>query len=226
MSTSKTVLITLKSADGEDFVVQEDIALQSVFVQNYIRDKCVVDNTIPIPHISSKVLAKVVEYCKKHAESPLGDDGETEEEGFKTWDAEFVNVDWYTFLEIIFAANYLGIKNLADFVNQTAATMIMTMYDKVKKTFQVIVDIFKMFDKVYNFFRARPSGSILWDNVLFLFKCLAGFIVLLIFIEAFKGFLYISFLSFLFFYYFGRMFFKREIAIVQQGIREVPRSDS
>ncbi|XP_026443779.1 SKP1-like protein 1A [Papaver somniferum] len=163
MSTSET--ITLRSSDGEDFVVEEDIALQYEYVKKYMRDKCVIDNTIPIPLTSSKVLAKVVEYCKKHAESPRGDDGKTEEELLKTWDAEFVNVDLYTFLEIMFAAKLLGIKNLEDFVDQKAATMIMTMLDKVKKIFGVIGEIFQMFGKVYNFLKARPSGSILWDNV-------------------------------------------------------------
>ncbi|XP_026443780.1 SKP1-like protein 1A [Papaver somniferum] len=155
MPTSETITL---SSDGEDFVVEEDISLQSEFVKKYMR--------IPIPLISSKVLAKVVEYCKKHDESPRGDDGKTEEEGLKTWDAEFFNVDLYTFLEIMFAAKLLGIKNLEDFVDQKTATMIMTMFDNVKKIFGVIREIFQI------------------------------------------------------------MFFKRETAMVEQGIGAFPQSDS
>ncbi|KAI3919488.1 hypothetical protein MKW98_030199, partial [Papaver atlanticum] len=76
---SKTV--TLKSSDGDTFEVEGAVVLQSQTS----------NNVIPLPKVTSKILAKVVEYCKKHVDSPKGeDDGDTEKELLKTWDAEFV----------------------------------------------------------------------------------------------------------------------------------------
>ena len=51
---------------------------------------------IPLPNVSSKILQKVIDYCKHHSEKK---EGETEED--KNFDAEFVKVDQATLFELI-----------------------------------------------------------------------------------------------------------------------------
>ncbi|KAF7115919.1 hypothetical protein RHSIM_RhsimUnG0045200 [Rhododendron simsii] len=60
--------IVLKSSDGETFEVEETVALESQTIKHMIEDDCA-DNTIPLPNVTSKILAKVIEYCRKHVEA-------------------------------------------------------------------------------------------------------------------------------------------------------------
>ncbi|KAJ9172634.1 hypothetical protein P3X46_015849 [Hevea brasiliensis] len=99
MSSSKK--ITLKSSDGEPFEVDEAVALESQTIKHMIEDDCA-DNGIPLPNVTSKILAKVIEYCKKHVETPKSDDrSSSADDGLKDWDAEFVKVDQATLFDLI-----------------------------------------------------------------------------------------------------------------------------
>jgi S-phase kinase-associated protein 1 len=97
MSSSKK--ITLKSSDGEAFEVEEAVALESQTIKHMIEDECA-DNGIPLPNVTSKILAKVIEYCKKHVEATNPDE-RTSDEDLKAWDAEFVKVDQATLFDLI-----------------------------------------------------------------------------------------------------------------------------
>ncbi|KAK9153853.1 hypothetical protein Sjap_001333 [Stephania japonica] len=44
------------------------------------------DSAIPVTNATGKILAKGIEYCKKHVETPKADDHAVEEE-LKNWDA-------------------------------------------------------------------------------------------------------------------------------------------
>ncbi|PIA63018.1 hypothetical protein AQUCO_00200796v1 [Aquilegia coerulea] len=97
-----------------------------------IEDECA---GIPLPNVTAKILAKVIEYCKKHVE---GEGQSTEEEELKTWDADFVKVDQATLYDLILAANYLNIKSLLDHTCQTVADMIKGKTpEEIRKTFNI-----------------------------------------------------------------------------------------
>ncbi|PRQ41894.1 putative S-phase kinase-associated protein [Rosa chinensis] len=119
--------ITLKSSDGESFEVDEEVALESQTIRHMIEDDCA-DIEIPFP---SKILAKVIEYCKKHIDAaPKSDDRSSSSSGddeLKNWDADFVKVDQVTLYELITAAYSLDIKNLVDLTCQRVADMIKTI---------------------------------------------------------------------------------------------------
>ncbi|XP_061367721.1 SKP1-like protein 1B isoform X2 [Gastrolobium bilobum] len=119
---SSTRKITLKSSDGEAFEVDEAVALESQTIKHMIEDDCA-DSGIPLPNVTSKILAKVIEYCKKHVEAANPDEKPSDED-LKTWDADFVKVDQATLFDLILAANYLNIKSLLDLTCQTVADMI------------------------------------------------------------------------------------------------------
>ncbi|KAI9182349.1 hypothetical protein LWI28_024476 [Acer negundo] len=117
--TTKKIL--LRSSDGETFEVEEAVALESQTIKHMVEDDCA-NNEIPLPNVSSSVLSKVIEYCKKHVDSgsksksnkkPIDDDDIT------AWDANFVKVDQNTLFDLILAANYLDINGLLDLTCQT-----------------------------------------------------------------------------------------------------------
>lgn len=99
---ASTRKITLKSSDGETFEVEESVALESQTIKHMVEDDCA-DNVIPLPNVTSKILAKVIEYCKKHVDFPKSsenNDRQVDDE-LKTWDADFVKVDQATLFDLI-----------------------------------------------------------------------------------------------------------------------------
>lgn len=103
MATAKK--ITLKSSDGEAFEVDEAVALESQTIKHMIEDDCA-DSGIPLPNVTSKILAKVIEYCKKHVDAVSGDEKPTEDD-LKAWDTEFVKVDQATLFDLILVSCFL-----------------------------------------------------------------------------------------------------------------------
>ncbi|OVA07078.1 SKP1 component [Macleaya cordata] len=92
MSTvEKKVIIILKSYDGETFEVDEAIALESETIKQMIEDGCP-DDGILLPNVTGNILAKVIEYCKKHVEMSSKLEDDEEKENLKKWDADFVKM--------------------------------------------------------------------------------------------------------------------------------------
>ena len=125
MSPSK--IIVLKSSDGETFEVEEAVALQSQTIAHMVEDNCI-DGGIPLANVTGGILAKVIEYCRKHvAVVPDGDGNSSSslEEELRNWDAEFLsNIDQSTLFHLIMAANFLNVKDLLDLTCQAVADMI------------------------------------------------------------------------------------------------------
>ncbi|KAH7663230.1 S-phase kinase-associated protein 1 [Dioscorea alata] len=132
-------MIVLKSSDGELFEVEEAVAMESQTIKHMIEDDCA-ENGIPLPNVTSKILSKVIEYCKRHVESVVKGAAEdkTVDEDLKLWDADFVKVDQATLFDLILAANYLNIKTLLDLTCQTVADMIKGKTpEEIRKTFNI-----------------------------------------------------------------------------------------
>jgi S-phase kinase-associated protein 1 len=141
----KKTMITLRSSDGEAFEIEEDVAIQSQTIRHMIEDDCA-DNTIPLPNVDSKILSKVIEYCKKHVQAAAttkeaavaSPDSDKNREELKTFDAEFVQVDQATLFGLILAANYLDIKGLFDLTCQTVADMMKGKTpEQIRETFNI-----------------------------------------------------------------------------------------
>ncbi|AET02851.1 putative S-phase kinase-associated protein [Medicago truncatula] len=129
--------VTLKSSDDETFEVEEAVALKSQTIKHMIEDDCA-KTEIPLPNVTSKILAKVIEYCKKHVEATTSSEGKPSEDDVKAWDAEFVKVDLNTRFELILAANYLDIKSLLELTCQDVAETIKDKtVEEIRKIFNV-----------------------------------------------------------------------------------------
>ncbi|KAI3847990.1 hypothetical protein MKX03_001102 [Papaver bracteatum] len=96
MSKASAKMITLKSSDEQIFVIEETVALQSKTLEHMIADNDNENIVISLTTITSSILAKVIEYCTKHAEA------ETSDEDKKIWDARFVNFDVLSNTELVF----------------------------------------------------------------------------------------------------------------------------
>jgi S-phase kinase-associated protein 1 len=136
--------VKLRSSDAEMFDVDLEVANESQTIKNMIEDMedSGRGDPIPLPNVSSKILAKVIEYCKYHVDAAKKPDGEDKpaksEDEVKSWDSEFVKVDQGTLFELILAANYLNIKSLLDLTCLTVANMIKGKTpEEIRKTFNI-----------------------------------------------------------------------------------------
>ncbi|KAK3224370.1 hypothetical protein Dsin_011395 [Dipteronia sinensis] len=141
-STMKKIMLT--SSDGESFEVDQVVAVLSQTINHMIEDDCA-NSGIPVPNVTGKILAKVIEYCKKHVEfadkTNDRNNSATAADDLKAWDAEFVKVDQTTLFDLILAANYLNIKGLLDLTCQTVADMIKGKTpEEIRRTFNIAND--------------------------------------------------------------------------------------
>jgi S-phase kinase-associated protein 1 len=131
--------VKLTCSDAQTFEVPEEVAFLSHTVKNLVEDAGTED-AIPLPNVSGRILAKVIEYCRYHveAEAKVDDKPAKPEDDVKAWDAEFVNVDQATLFDVILAANYLNIMGLLDLTCQTVAQMIKGKTpEEIRKTFNI-----------------------------------------------------------------------------------------
>lgn len=128
--------VVLQSSDGAIFNVSVKVAKMSETIKNLIEDSGT-GVTIPLPNVTGKILAKMVEYSEYHTDNP-DVVGENRDNGFSDWDLKFIQVDQPTLFEIILAANYLDIKNLLELSCKTVAKEIKGKNaDEVRATFNI-----------------------------------------------------------------------------------------
>ncbi|KAI3416623.1 uncharacterized protein J3R85_015244 [Psidium guajava] len=132
---SSTRKIILRSSVEESFEVEEAVALKSQTIKAMIEEKSD-DDGIRLPNVTSEILSKVVEYCKKHIDADRA--SSVADDDLKAWDAEFVKVDQGTLLDLVRAARDLDIKGLLDLTCQTVADMLKGKTpEEVRKTFNL-----------------------------------------------------------------------------------------
>ncbi|KAM7256527.1 hypothetical protein ACFE04_012268 [Oxalis oulophora] len=116
------MIMKLKTSDNQIFDVEQSIMVnQSQLLTNMAEDGYI-KGEIPLQNVDGRILAKVIEWCKKHAkvEKRL----EKEEIEIKKWEDSFVKLDQPTLFPLIMAANYLEIESLLDRLCEKVASMI------------------------------------------------------------------------------------------------------
>ncbi|KAI3885675.1 hypothetical protein MKX03_032051 [Papaver bracteatum] len=132
-SSTEKKMIILKSSENEDFEVEESVALLAETIKHMIDDGCA-DTFIPLPNVSSKILAKVIEFLN---EQGRGDKEEDKE--LKEWNDKYTkDMNRATLFDVILAANYLSIKSLLDVTCKAVADMIKDMkVEEVREIFNI-----------------------------------------------------------------------------------------
>ncbi|KAL7118525.1 hypothetical protein ACP275_02G007400 [Erythranthe tilingii] len=136
-------MIVLQSSDGQIFEIEESIASNSQTLRNMIEDECA-DNVIPLPNVTAKILARVIEYCKRHTEAAAAGDA-ADADDLKKFDADFVDPDdQETLFDTILAANYLNISSLMDMLCKAVADMLKGKdAEAIRKRFNIKNDYTK-----------------------------------------------------------------------------------
>ncbi|KAG5533173.1 hypothetical protein RHGRI_027405 [Rhododendron griersonianum] len=126
--------LTLKSSDGEEFLVEKHVALQSTLLQNMLDSDCSSADVIPLPKIDARTLALVLGYCKKHADASSSKQGE-----LNSFDSEFLkDMDMGALFNLVLAANFMEIKGLLDIAAQKIADTIKDKpHQEVREIFHV-----------------------------------------------------------------------------------------
>ncbi|KAL6873485.1 hypothetical protein ACP4OV_013567 [Aristida adscensionis] len=138
-TTTTTTTITLISSDNERFDVAEAAARLSQTVANMADDGCTAGG-IPLPNVPARVLAKVLEYCNKHAAAAAAASGEAaagsssasapapetkkDDGDLKGFDKAFIDVRQDMLYDLLLASNYLEVKGLLELCCQKVADMI------------------------------------------------------------------------------------------------------
>ncbi len=145
--------VSLVSQEGDKFDIPKKIAIMSELVKTMINndddddDEDEQEQEIPLVNVKSKVLGKVIEFCKWHSENgpmkeiekPLKSPNMSEVVG--EWDANFVTIEQEMLFELILAANYMDIKSLLDLTCAKVASMIKGKTpEEIRKTFNIVND--------------------------------------------------------------------------------------
>ncbi|XP_078162307.1 SKP1-like protein 11 [Carex rostrata] len=126
MASNDEPKVHLRSSDAEIFEVDKAVAMKSLTIAAWLDEDKEPDEFIPVPNVKSSVLAKVIEYCKHHAEEEADTDFKPNLDARKRdpFDEQLMNVDQETLFDLIQAANYLNIKGLLDLGCHIVADMM------------------------------------------------------------------------------------------------------
>ena len=136
-------IINLRSADGELFPVDPEVAKKSMLIKNMLDDLPDADDDeeVPIPNVCAAILKLVIQWATYHKDDPLPNDDDTmryENINISEWDSSFLSVDQGTLYELILAANYLDIKGLLNVTCATVANMIKGKTpEEIRKHFNI-----------------------------------------------------------------------------------------
>lgn len=137
MATVDTKKITLRTADDQEFQVDEAVAMEFGTVRSFFDDNPDASSEpIPLLNVSSKCLSTLIGYCKSRVDfraskAPEEETDAHNEEFAKSLDNEAIK-------ETILAANYLNMKDLLDMLNQAVADRIKNKsVEYVRKFFGV-----------------------------------------------------------------------------------------
>ncbi|XP_057454024.1 SKP1-like protein 14 [Lotus japonicus] len=133
---SSSKMISFKTADGDFFEVEPSIAKEMQTVQNlFDADADTVSaSAIPLPKVSTREFTRIIDYCKNHRAAGKAKD--SDDEFTKALSNEEL-------MELLLAANYLGMKDLIEFLSQCIADRI------ANKSVEVVRKLFRFTDSGY-----------------------------------------------------------------------------
>jgi len=137
--------VKLVSSQGDEFVVDVEVAALSTVVKTMIDDSGT-DEPVPLPNVKTFTLEKVIEYCTHHKDNPAPELAKPLKtanlaEVVSKWDNDFISLDQDVIFDLILAANYLDIKSLLDLTCAKIASMIKGKTpEQIRKQFSIVND--------------------------------------------------------------------------------------
>uniref|UniRef100_I1PYW8 SKP1-like protein n=1 Tax=Oryza glaberrima TaxID=4538 RepID=I1PYW8_ORYGL len=117
----KKKIIKVMSSDGETFEMTEAAASMS-------------------PNVAAKPLAKIIEYCTKHAAVEGGSTAAAAAE-LKRFDEELIDVDTDTLYHLLMAGNLMGVEGVLELAVQRTAELIRGKSpEEIRDTFKIAND--------------------------------------------------------------------------------------
>ncbi|MBA0753165.1 hypothetical protein Gogos_021955 [Gossypium gossypioides] len=133
---STSTKIKLRTSDQKVFKVEEAVVVQSLTIKYFYENGCP-SSVIPVHSVSSDILSKILDYCKKYVNFAAGKEDISPEELYE-WDANFVKVDQNTLFNLILVGNCLKIDSLLDLTCQTIVNMIKGKRpEEIRTTFNI-----------------------------------------------------------------------------------------
>lgn len=148
-------VVEIVSSDDVKFTVPVVVISQSLTIKNMLSD-IGEDGIIPLPSVTSKILAKVIEYCTHRSNIPVAMDEQESKNGDKApkadekpsegvelteWDKKYLDIPNDMLFELILAANYLDIKNLLEISCKYVALLIKgKKAPEIRKIFGIVND--------------------------------------------------------------------------------------
>ncbi|XP_060211362.1 SKP1-like protein 14 [Lycium barbarum] len=130
LPTIEKRVLTLKSSDGDEFELEESIAIQSLMIKKMVEDGCAV-GVIPLFNVDTETLTKIIEYLKMHQLT-------SNQEEIKNYDKEMVRTNLKTLFNFLSAANFLDIMGLLDLCSKAVA-------DRIKhKSIEAVQEMFNI----------------------------------------------------------------------------------
>lgn len=133
MSTPPSEMVTLVSADGVEFPLRRDLALQLKTVAAALEDTQAED-VIPISNVESDVLGKVIQFCEYSALSKTAEEREI-------WHRDFLTLEHPILFRLILATNFLNYQKLLDLSCKCVADQIRGKTpDEIRAHFNILND--------------------------------------------------------------------------------------
>ncbi|XP_020202083.1 uncharacterized protein LOC109787896 [Cajanus cajan] len=148
--------VNLKTSDGVVFEVKASIAKQMQTVQSFIDTSGDSTTVIPLPNVTSRDLCRILKYCEEHRR--IGHD----KEALKEFDDNFMKALSHDEMkELLFAANYLNVKEFFDFVCRGIAQMLQNKSVEFARDFFGIVSDFTLEEEV----SYREANAWAFENI-------------------------------------------------------------
>ncbi|PIA16718.1 E3 ubiquitin ligase SCF complex, Skp subunit [Coemansia reversa NRRL 1564] len=121
-------MIKLQSSDGRLFVVDMKTISLSTFIKNLIEDLGNNNELLQLPNVKGEILDLVIRYCDYHKDDVQLSEGEVDlfQDKFivSPWDRKFMQMEDSTMLQLLNAADYLGIEPLVELCCLSIAKII------------------------------------------------------------------------------------------------------
>ena len=138
--------IKIVSKDLDTFEITKEEASLSELLNTMIQEETAVEETIPVPNVTTKILKLVVEFLKEHVRDPMKNIDKplvstNMKDIVQEWYADFLMNNDEEMFELILAANFMDIKSLLDLTCAYAASKIKGKApEEIRRMFDITND--------------------------------------------------------------------------------------